>query len=260
MRFPGGKQRLVKQIAELAPKDFLEYREPFVGGGSVYFHFRSLGLGKEFWLNDLFEPVANFWKQLAKNPDEVRKYVQCFKTDELNGRKLFNGMKEFYATCPKEQHEDDLAAAFFIINRISFSGLGFSGGYSKASFEGRFNKSHIAMLDQCGTVLNGTKVTNLDYSELLSKDGEKVFIYLDPPYDIESNNLYGDRGNAHKTFDHEKFAYDCANSKHKWLITYNDNELIRKLFSPFATITEVPVKYSMNSTAKNKQELFITNY
>ena len=65
----------------------------------------------------------------------------------------------------------------------------------------------------------------------------------------------------HKGFDHVQFAENCKNSKHKMLITYNDNEHIRELFN-FAKIHEVDVTYSMNK-GKNlsKKELFISiNY
>lgn len=265
LRYPGGKQRLVKQIAEHLPKeDFWEYREPFVGGGSVFFYLRKLGLGRTFWLNDLFDPVANFWKQVSLNPQEVIQYIKAFRQDEPIGSKLFEGMKDFYRGCPKEQHEADLAAAFFIINRLSFSGLGFSGGFSQASYEGRFNDSHIDMILRCSNYMLGCDVTNFDYNVLLEapcmNPGKTVFIYLDPPYDIDSSNLYGNKGNTHKTFDHAKFAQDCQRCEHKWLITYNDNQEIRDLFKGFARIAEVPVTYNMNSKNKKTNELIITNY
>ena len=36
LRFPGGKSRALKQILPIIP-EFKEYREPMVGGGSVFF-------------------------------------------------------------------------------------------------------------------------------------------------------------------------------------------------------------------------------
>ena len=40
LRYPGGKSRAVKKMAEFFPlfKDYKEYREPFLGGGSVALH------------------------------------------------------------------------------------------------------------------------------------------------------------------------------------------------------------------------------
>jgi len=258
LRFPGSKGRLLGQINDLAPRAFNEFREPFVGGGSVYLWFKQTRPEvKSFWINDLFEPVSNFWAMLSQDSQEVTDQVYKFLAGEPQGQKLFVKLKAEYSTYDPV----DRAAAWFIINRISFSGLGFSGGYSRAAFEGRCNPSHISKLVKVGAALGEkTQITNLDYKEVMEAEGEDVFLFLDPPYSLESSNLYGMSGSMHLLFDHASFASVCKNSKHRWLVTYNDSQEIRELFSPWATINEIPVKYSINSTQKLKTELFITNY
>ena len=42
LRYPGGKSRALKQILPLIPVNISEFREPFVGGGSVFFAIRNL--------------------------------------------------------------------------------------------------------------------------------------------------------------------------------------------------------------------------
>jgi len=75
--------------------------------------------------------------------------------------------------------------------------------------------------------------------------------------------LYGKNGNLHKSFDHEKFAETMKNCKHKWLITYDDSEYVRDLFS-FAKITAWELTYGMRNVTENSdqkgKELFISNY
>ena len=56
-------------------------------------------------------------------------------------------------------------------------------------------------------IIQDWKITNLPYEQLLSDD-KSVFTYLDPPYDIGSN-LYGRKGDMHKSFDHDSFAANC---------------------------------------------------
>ena len=38
LRYPSGKQKAISQIANYIPNYFKEFREPFVGGGSVYLY------------------------------------------------------------------------------------------------------------------------------------------------------------------------------------------------------------------------------
>jgi DNA adenine methylase len=67
----------------------------------------------------------------------------------------------------------------------------------------------------------------------------------------------------HKNFDHIRFANTMKNCDHKWLITYDDSEFVRKQFS-FANIIEWDLTYGMrNITETSNQigkELFISNY
>ncbi len=40
LRYPGGKSKAIKQISKLIPQ-FDEFREPFVGGGSVFIYLKQ---------------------------------------------------------------------------------------------------------------------------------------------------------------------------------------------------------------------------
>lgn len=109
-----------------------------------------------------------------------------------------------------------------------------------------------------------TKITNLDYQEIIDESGEDVFIFLDPLYySATKSALYGKNGNLHKCFDHKRFAEVMKKTSHKWLITYDDSRYIRNLFS-FANIFEWIKTYGMHNvngvTDKNGKELFISNY
>jgi DNA adenine methylase len=61
----------------------------------------------------------------------------------------------------------------------------------------------------------------------------------------------------HTSFDHERFAKNMKECKHLWLITYDDCEEVRSLFS-FAYIYSWKLQYGV--TAKKVKEIFITNY
>jgi len=71
LRYPGGKTRALKEIISRIPP-FQEFREPFVGGGSVFISvLQSSQTGTDFWINDLNYDRYCFWSQLQSNPDKL---------------------------------------------------------------------------------------------------------------------------------------------------------------------------------------------
>src|SRR5687768_7330576 len=72
LRYPGGKQKAIAQIVKMLPSSASEYREPMVGGGSVFFYARSSGFAKKYWINDEFSELVSFWKT-AQSPQDCRK-------------------------------------------------------------------------------------------------------------------------------------------------------------------------------------------
>lgn len=259
LRYPGGKSRAVKIISPIIP-DFDEYREPFVGGGSVFVYAKQRFAGKKFWVNDLYFELFKFWEMTQKDVDALIEKIYEWRNRFPVGKELFKFLNENLA------YFNDLerAAAFFIYNRITFSGTSLSGGFSQGAFSGRFTESSIQRLNDFAYVINGTTITNLDYKEVVERDGENVFIYLDPPYySAQKSALYGKNGRLHKTFDHEELAQVMKNCQHKWLITYDDSDYIKNLFS-FAKITPWELTYGMRNVTESSnqkgKELFISNY
>lgn len=259
LRYPGGKSRAVDLIATLIPK-FDEFREPFLGGGSVFIYLKQRFPNKIFWVNDLYLELFKFWEMSQKDVDAVIEKVYEWRNQFPKGKELH----KFLSDNISGFNDLEKAAAFFIFNRITFSGTTESGGYSEQSFRGRFTESSIHRLRNIGTVINGTKITNFDFQKVIEKGGKNVFIFLDPPYHSATKSaLYGKNGNLHKGFDHVRFAETMKKCKHNWLITYDDSKYIRDLFS-FAHIIPWDLTYGMrNVTDTSNQtgkELFISNY
>lgn len=259
LRYPGGKSRAVKLIASLIPS-FKEFREPFVGGGSVYVHLKQLFPNHKFWINDIYPGLYYFWSECQKDVTSVINRVRYFKDKYPVGKELHKYLIDNIVGFDTL----DKAAAFFVFNRITFSGTSESGGYSEQSYAGRFTESSIVRLIKFGEVIQDTTITNLDFQPVIEKPGKDVFIFLDPPYhSAAKSSLYGKNGNLHKGFDHVRFAETMKKCNHKYLITYDDSEYIRSLFT-FAKIIPWELTYGMrNITEESDQigkELFISNY
>ncbi len=259
LRYPGGKSRAIPLLSQLIPH-FSEYREPFVGGGSVFLYCKQMFPGRKFWINDLHPTLFAFWKESQCNADAVIEKVRYWREEYKDGKTLHR----FLISNLLSFNKLETAAAFFIINRITFSGTTESGGFSQQAFNGRFTESSIQRLVPFGKVIQNTRITNLDFADVIEEDSDDVFIFLDPPYHSATKSaLYGKNGNLHKGFDHVRFAATMKNCPHKWLITYDDSPYIRELFS-FANIIAWDLMYGMRNvtTTSNQRgkELFISNY
>lgn len=70
-------------------------------------------------------------------------------------------------------------------------------------------------------------------------------------------------GTMHKGFDHIRFAQTMKNCDHNWLITYDDSDYIKNLFS-FANIISWDLTYGMRNVTDSSdqigKELFISNF
>lgn len=262
LRYPGGKSKALEQILPNIPAQIGEFREPFVGGGSVFLAIKKLFKGRinQYWINDLNPDVMHFWRALRDLPHELVAQVTQFRDGYREGRALY----EFLLNEKNMRSDFDRAVRFFIMNRITFSGVMDAGGYSQQAFERRFTASSIERLGTAADYMTGVNITDGDYAPVIHAPGENVLIFLDPPYwKAVASKLYGARGQYHVSFDHERFADEMRKCSHRWLITLDDSEKIRSLFK-FAEIVPWELQYGMNNfkqgSAAKGQELFIKNY
>lgn len=264
LRYPGGKSRAIKQIANYLPKSFLEYREPFVGGGSVFFYIKHTSPTIKYWVNDLNKDLYCFWKAVRLNLEQLVEKIEYYKDNYTNGKALFQELTNNQVNI-ENLTIDERAVRFFILNRITFSGTVESGGFSQEAFDKRFTDSSIERVANLKDTLQDVQITNFDYSVLLEAPGDEVFLFLDPPYlSATASRLYGKRGILHTSFDHQRFAKVLQKCSHKWMITYDDSEEIIQNFQDFAFIYKWELQYGMNNYKQDKaakgKELIITNY
>ncbi|MFM7575373.1 MAG: DNA adenine methylase, partial [Microcystaceae cyanobacterium] len=140
LRYPGGKSRAIQQMKFLLPKEFEEYREPFVGGGSFFIYLRQVYPKLKIWINDLNPELYFFWKYAQIDSEKLAKETLKVKSERTDGRDLFN---ELVSINTENLSELERAVRFFVLNRITFSGVVESGGYSQLAFAGRFTESSI---------------------------------------------------------------------------------------------------------------------
>ena len=271
LRYPGGKSKAIKTLSQWYPKVISEYREPFIGGGSIAIDITKANPNIPVWVNDLYVPLYNFWVQLRDRGEELSERVREEKQRTLDegdkdkvtakAKELFNRYKEEIDT----YGDFEKAVAFFIMNKCSYSGLTENSTFSQTASNSNFSLVGADKLAQYSRLIKNWKITNIDYSEVMREHGSKdIFIFLDPPYDIK-DFLYGKNREMHKKFDHDRFADDVYNCIHKFMITYNVNERLLELYKNY-NLKEWKLRYSMahrgdKGTNENiKTELLVTNY
>ena len=151
------------------------------------------------------------------------------------------------------------AAAYFSINRCSFSGATLSGGFSSQSMKSRFTESSIGRLEKLDTSkLSMEKLDGVEFIEKYwNEDDDTLFFFVDPPYYLnKGSNLYGNNGDMHKDFDHNKL-FDTLKYKNRWMLTYNDCEYIRNLYKEFKII-DASWAYGMNKTKKSSEIIILS--
>jgi len=266
LRYPGGKSRALKKLNHFLPdlNGYTEWREPFLGGGSMSIDITKRYPNIKVWVNDLYYPVYNFWRQLQERGDELSHSLELLKEQhpvQDDAKRLFLHAKEHIGT-DGDAFKD--AVRFYIINKCSFSGLSESSSFSKQASVSNFSMLGISKLPAYQKIIKNWKITNQSYEELLTSD-IGVFTYLDPPYEIGSN-LYGKKGSMHKSFNHEVFAENCSYYTGHQLISYNDSFMIKDRFNSKWSVDTYPLTYTMRSKGsylkdqEKRYELVLYNY
>ena len=247
LRYMGGKQRQARAIAKMLPRDCSDLREPFFGGGSITLSMRQLRPWIKCWGNDLYHPNFNFWNELRSDPcplfdgaSEVLRRVDAIEQGGVPRREaakqvvpllsqaLFNG--EYSVDVSEAQAE---AIAYFVRSRVSYSGAGDCGGIGSAE---RFNLAVCDRLIPVSSLLQGVKLTNLDFSEVVSTPptGDTVYV-IDPPYHLPVEN-----------------SLNCP-----WLLTIDDCPRSRDELAPYNTFSK---SMFYGSSQTKTTELWATNY
>jgi len=261
LRYPGGKTRAVKHILPLIPKGLDELCSPFFGGGSIEIAYAKENPDCKVQGYDVFEPIVWFWEALLENPellaeeaDKLRKLDDSFVLRKETVRGLLkDDFKLFREEIRKVMDNNEFsfinAAKVYAINRSSFSGATFSGGYSKSSAYTRFTDSSVERVRKFKVPNLSVKLS--DYKDSIARH-PNAFLYCDPPYNLKekSNKLYGNKGDTHHNFDHEGL-FEVLKERKGWVLSYNKCEWVLERYKDY-NILDADWAYGMTNV-QNKE-------
>jgi len=254
-RYPGGKFKAIKYIKPFWEYSLHnEYREPFLGGGSVYINKPS---SEHEWINDIDNDLMAFYRVIADIKQRERLISELLK---LNITKDY--YKELYKSKPSSDYRR--ALRFYVLNRCSFSGITVWNSYIGQM---RYNINNTQdLIREVGEKLKDIKITSIDFEEVINskpmRKDNKVFLFIDPPY-AESRQQVA-YNHYFNNDDHIRLANTLKKTNYDFLLTYDDCNFIRDLYD-WAYLYERTWTYSVansrvhHNPRESGNELFISN-
>lgn len=268
LKWVGGKRQLIPAIMEHLPKNInnLDYYEPFIGGGALFFHLQP----QNAFINDFNEELINVYNVIKDNLTELISDLKKHK----------NEADYFYEIRGLDRTEDfqnlskiERASRVIFLNKTCFNGLYRvnNAGEFNAPF-GRYKNPNIVnepTLKAVNKFLNSSnvRISSGDYSEILATADENSFVYFDPPYHpiSETSNFTGYVQGGWDIFDQIRLREVCDELHErgvKFLLSNSSAQFIKDQYENY-TITTVKATRAINSNGADRgeiDEVLIKNY
>jgi DNA adenine methylase len=245
LAWPGGKTR-----EHEFPRATTVY-SPFLGGGSFELHLAH-SLGKAVVANDLFCPLVDFWRALKSTRARAAMIAFLHQHHPISRKQYFTWLDlcKQRSLFTKKYGLGSRGAIAYLLIHSSYG----------SSIRGRWNHSNSRQkpldmgqwyhdVDGANT-LSRISVHCMDWKAFLrtypmAGRNSASPLYLDPPYMVKRDNLYGFDGELHKGFDHKALRV-ALGTRAYWMLCYNDCPEIRRLYHGY-TIRPVKWAYSIHA-------------
>ena len=297
LKWVGGKTQIIDKLIVDFPIEINNYREAFLGGGSVLLAFLSyvksgiIKINGNIYAYDLNEPLIYIYKNIQTQHNELYDILKNIITDfkecgngEINRTPenieeakiakenyYYWIRSEYNKLCLTDKKSILGSAMLIFLNKTCFRGIfrvgpnGFNVPYGHYSNPEIINKEH---LDDIHNLIQNVifECCDFDTSLTLSNIVQGDFTYLDPPYAPETNTSFV--GYTEKGFDienHKKLfnlIHNLTDAKHKVMLSNADVSLVRENFKEKYNTSSILCKRSINSKnpESKAKEVIINNY
>lgn len=248
--YPGGKRDVAAEVWRRFG-DVQCYIEPFFGSGAVLlarphsFHERPFEL-----VNDLDGMLVNFWRSIAKEPEEVLKYGD-WPTNEIDLRARARWMIECFPTMEERLTKDPefydvRAAGYWIWGRLA-SIAKFPDESLIRSVEDRFPTDLRDRILLTAARIRDVVAMCGDYKRLLTHgivkpDKYMTGIFLDPPYFHDPRNY--------------TVTSAVADESRLWAIEHGQHPNLRIAYCGYAALHAFPDDWQVYRWARTRTRNF----
>jgi DNA adenine methylase len=261
IRYPGGKQRLLKFILPYLPSvNSIKGRfvEPFVGGGAVFFALNP----SSALLADINPVLIDLYRGLRNHPSKVWEIFMQFPKTRLAYYKIRNSSGKL--DLPAR------AAKTLYLNRTCFKGMWrensrgqFNVGYGGQDRRWVINQESLIAVSK---FLKKAELKVNDFEETIESCDHNDFLFIDPPY------LPGERELIQNHYIYYRFTYDehrrlatalkkASKRKVKWALTISShNDIIRLYNNNYSIPLLKGTGKRPGQMVRNSGEVLICNY
>jgi DNA adenine methylase len=264
VKWAGGKRKLIKNINEVIPDTYVDYYEPFIGGGAVLFHLDPQG---NIYIGDQNRHLVEAYQYLKTK--SVKTLIKSLQKHQ-NTKEYFLSVRN---QDPSMLTLTERVSRFIYLNKTCFNGLWREN--KKGIFNVPFGKYPNPLIVDEPTLttvskwLRSKKITVLhgDYLDTLQTAKSDDFVYLDPPYDKENETSFTKYHKTDFSREDQIRLYEevkrLTNLGVKVLISNANTSFIRDLYKDFEQVT-INTYRSINSDGKGRKskpiDLLIKNF
>lgn len=263
LRYPGGKYKLRKYVAELVKENNCNtYIEPFCGGAAVAIELLLNDAVKDIIINDYDYTIFCFWDSILHRTEE---FVQLVLNTEIT---IDEWHRQKAVRDDLDNHSRlEIGFSTFFLNRTNRSGIidkaGPIGGLEQLGdypINCRFNKARlISQIQAIAAHQNHIRVYNLealDFIEEVVLKTRKSLVFFDPPYYSKGPGLYT---NFYTHGDHVNLANAIVQrlKSRKWIVTYDNVNAIKSMYTKVPSI-EFELQYSLQKKRSSSEVMFFS--
>lgn len=265
LRYPGGKTRLSGFIEDIFLLNNLErctLYEMYAGGSGASLSLLFSGVVSRIVLNDLDFHIYSFWHSVLNETENLIRFIK----DSAVNIENWESQKKIY-----QNYEDysllEVGFSTFFLNRCNRSGVLNAGPIGGKNQNGnykidvRFNKVDLVeRITKIADYRSSIEIANNESYEFLKEvfqiENEPFFVFLDPPYYLQGENLYF---NFYEDKNHEDLSNLLRTNRDKnWFLTYDNTDRIKELYKDFRT-AYLSMTYTLQEKKKAKEVMVFSD-
>jgi len=237
LKWAGGKSAIAEHISSLLPADVRTrvYREPFLGGGAMFFYLQP----QKAILSDTVKSLIETYKTVQKQVELLIHRLEKLRLDHSDDH-FYRIRKSFNEN--RSAESIDRAAWLIYLNKTCYNGLfrtNKSGEFNVPV--GRFANPRVVDPDKirvASGLLSRAKLKHATFDDLVRDAEPDDMIYLDPPYDpiSKTSSFAGYAEGGFGREDQVRLAETFRlldNRRCLLALSNSDTEFVRDLYAGF---------------------------